>query len=125
MRGGPSAAHSTLNITTVRLTREVIVVSASRDEHLARGIGGVDLNLRVKGFAEDLGRWLPRSADARRQDPVRASHGLFAVEHLSANRGHVPRRSSRTNAFLCRAVSVHGLRADHVPRESARYRGLS
>src|SRR3954447_21685454 len=99
------------SITTVRLRCEVIVVSASRDEHLARGIGGVDLNLRVKGFAEGFGRWLPRSADARRQDPVRASHGLFAMEHLSADRGHVPRRSSRPNAFLCRAVSVHGVRA--------------
>src|SRR5438270_3433482 len=96
-------------ITTVRLRCEVIVVSATRNEHLARGIGGVDLNLRVKGFAEGLGRWLPRSVDARRQDPVRASHGLFAVEHLSTNRGRVSRRSSRANAFLCRAVSVHGV----------------
>src|SRR5438309_2561476 len=64
-------------ITTVRLRCEVIAVSASRDEHLARGIGGVDLNLRVKGFAEGLGRWLPRSADARRQDPVRASQDFL------------------------------------------------
>src|SRR3954465_7759698 len=85
--------HSTFNITTVRLRREVIVVSATSDEHLADGIGGVDLNLRVKGFAKAFGMWLPRSVDARRQDPGCASHGFSAVDHVSADRGQLPRRS--------------------------------
>ena len=42
------------------------------------------MNLRGKGFAVGLGSWLPRKMDARRQDPVCASHGFSAVDTPTA-----------------------------------------
>jgi len=91
---------------------------------LADGIGGVDLNLRLKGFAEGLGSWLPRRTDARRQDPFRAGDGFSSLDDFRSDREAVRRRQSCANTVLYRAVSLHGVCAADVSREFARYRGV-
>ena len=60
----------------------------------------------------------------RWQDAFRASNGVRAVEDLRSNRRSAQGRCGRAHAELRRLVSRDGLRATHVARVAARYRGV-
>ena len=57
-------------------------------------------------------------------DPVRSAHGLPAMDYFHADRRPVWRRSPGPDAFLRRAIPVHGLRPADLPRKPARHRDL-
>src|ERR1017187_1747355 len=67
---------------------------------------------------------LPGVTHERRQDAVRASHGVRAMEDLWAHHRAASRRRPGANPELRRGVSHHGLRAAHLARVAARYRDL-
>ena len=56
-----------------------------------------------------------------RQDPVRSAHGLPAMDYFHADRRPVWRRSPGPDAFLRRAIPVHGLRPADLPGKPARH----
>ena len=60
----------------------------------------------------------------RRQDIVRASHGVRAVEGFRTHRRAAPRRCRGPHSGLRRFVSHPGFRPAHMARVAARYRGL-
>src|SRR5262249_9661593 len=63
-------------------------------------------------------------AHDRRQDAIRSTHGLSALEHLHAPGGTLWWRPSGPDAPLRGAISHHGFRATHLPGELARHRDL-
>lgn len=85
--------------------------------------GVSDLNGAVE-FRHPSGFGSAGGRDEHRQDPVRPDHGLPAVEDLSPDRGALPGRSSGADAFLRRAVPLHGLCPAHLSGESARHRSV-
>ena len=56
--------------------------------------------------------------------PVRSAHGLPAMDYFHADRRPVWRRSPGPDAFLRRAIPVHGLRPADLPGKPARHRDL-
>ena len=62
---------------------------------------------------------------ALRSVRVLASDGPSADESLPQMRPALPRQSPHPILHLSRPVSVHGIFATHLPREPARYRGVS
>src|SRR5882724_425323 len=87
-------------------------------------MGGVDLNLRLKGFADGLGSWLPRRADECRPESFRPGDGFSSLDNVRSDREAVRWRPSCANAVLYRAVSLYGVRAAHISGEPAGYRGV-
>ena len=79
-----------------------------------------------KGFSGDLhfSEFLRGDAHEHRQDPVRSAHGLPAMDYFHADRRPVWRRSPGPDAFLRRAIPVHGLRPADLPGKPARHRDL-
>ena len=57
-------------------------------------------------------------------NPVRSAHGLPAMDYFHADRRPVWRRSPGPDAFLRRAIPVHGLRPADLPGKPARHRDL-
>ena len=80
---------------------------------------GVDLN-----WMEHFSEFLRGDAHEHRQDPVRSAHGLPAMDYFHADRRPVWRRSPGPDAFLRRAIPVHGLRPADLPGKPARHRDL-
>ena len=71
---------------------------------------GVDLN-----WMERFSEFLRGDAHEHRQDSVRSAHGLPAMDYFHADRRPVWRRSPGPDAFLRRAIPVHGLRPADLP----------
>ena len=64
-------------------------------------------------------------ADEPRQDVVRPTHGLSAMEDFSSHRRSPRRRSLRQVDDVRRAIPRDGFRSIDLPREPAGHRGLS
>jgi len=84
---------------------------------------GADLNFGLQKVGSFSGLTSPRSTRECRQNPVRPSHGVRAVDELCAYRASLRRQRGRAHAVVCRAVPGDGLRATHLAREPARHRG--
>ena len=96
----------------------------------------IDAGCRPISFGANLNFDLPKprtfpgltaSGDARscRQDLVRQSHGVRAMDQLRAHRAAPWRQRRRALVDVCRAVSSDGVRAADMARELARCRGQS
>lgn len=66
----------------------------------------------------------PGVTHERGQDAVCASDGVCAVEDVWAHHRAAQGRCRRAHIELRRSVSRHGLRATHLARVAARYRGV-
>jgi len=85
--------------------------------------GGVDLN--GEGRFGQSPRLCPGALHERRQDAVRPTDGLSAVDDLWSVRYALRGRQRDSYAELCRAVPGHGLCPVDLPGEPGRHRNLS
>src|ERR1700733_5586377 len=89
----------------------------------------------MKRGVHDLNAELPNSVackplpaaptDEPRQDPVRTSDGLPAVEDFPPHRSPAPCGPPDANAVVRRTVSRDGVCTADLPREFARHRSMS
>jgi hypothetical protein len=78
----------------------------------------------VRHHALTLYSGLGRSVDVHRQTCFRAGNGSFTFASPSALHSTLPRQPPRKAFQLPGPVSLHSLRATHLPGESARYPSL-
>ena len=87
---------------------------------------GADLNfVRLKPRTFPGLTTAPGNTDVRRQNTVRPSHAVRAVDELYSHRCALQGRRRHSYAVLRRAVSCDGLRATDLAREPARHPGQS
>src|SRR5664280_3664496 len=85
--------------------------------------GGADLNFVAREPSTFPGLTAPGSTRVRRQDLVRSSHGVRAVDQLRPHRASLRRQLGRAYAVVRRAVPCDGICSADVAGEPARHRG--
>jgi hypothetical protein len=85
---------------------------------------GLDLN-SDRSFCHPAGNLSAGGSDAHRETGLCSVDGTFAAHDLSSKCGALPWSSQSSALQLLGSISVDGLCATDVPRESARYRSLS
>src|SRR6516165_360238 len=84
---------------------------------------GLDLNSK-RGICDPAVLCTVGIADESRPTCFRTADAALAVDHVSSLRRQVRRRAQGQELLVPRSVSVHGLRAAHLPRELARHRSV-
>src|ERR1035437_2382172 len=82
---------------------------------------GLDLNVESQTWG--FSRISAKNHHAPRQARIRATHALFATEHISALRGRPPRRAQGQGLLLSGPVLRHGFCPVDLSRVAARHRG--
>src|SRR4030066_577779 len=93
-------------------------LNAMTDNGFQATKGVSDLNGKMR-FRAISGGNSPGATHVYRQDAVRSTHGLPALEDLSSHRRSLRRRPLRKVHDMRRSIPRDGLRATDVPREPA------